>query len=437
MGINKVYYTSDFARSLPNIPTRVGNNLIQEKLCETPRQHKRTDLEDDSDLYSTLSDFPSVSSYNNRNVCFSQASTSEQQMIFRPSQPRRLNLASRFVNERAVNNLNPIIANECNQSPTQYNSNHLRILNRAPILAKEFRNLRFSGFLDDAPIEKFLYKFEVLAHQHGVPAHEFNYELSALLEGMALDFFWQLHSREPTISYISLKNELIGSFQYRRSDSDIKTVIKNRKQKYREPFLHFYKEIFKLSLALHNPLTQSELLEILTENMRPGLQLEFGGQYPMSVPHFVQRCNEIEELWNKLNYCPDNFGRRNINAIDYKDQDTNIFQDSEIAAIKPGLPNMTFDSKNRLSCWNCTGPHRYQEFSQPIQKVFCFGCGEPKYLKPNCPRCSSRNLGNQYTEVRKAGNTCFRNSMTFPKAHTDITAADLKTNPLKPSVTEN
>lgn len=177
--------------------------------------------------------------------------------------------------------------------------------NRAPLLAKAFRNFRYSGFLDDAPIDKFLYRFEALAYQYGISINKFAYELSALLEGTVQEFYWNLHSRNPFMSWPELKNELISAFQFRRSDIDIKSMMKNRKQRPREPFIQFYKDVFKMSLALHIPLSQNDFLEILTDNMCPSLQLEFAGQRPTSVGMLVQKCNEIEELWNKLNYYPD------------------------------------------------------------------------------------------------------------------------------------
>lgn len=60
---------------------------------------------------------------------------------------------------------------------------------------------------------------------------------------------------------------------------------------------------------------------------------------------------------------------------------------------KPQLASVDVPPKKeiRANCWNCGDVGHRHNTCQKEKKKFCFGCGAPDVIKPNCPKCSKCN----------------------------------------------
>lgn len=286
-------------------------------------------------------------------------------------------------------------------------------------LSREARNLRFNGSLHGLSIEKFLYRFETVTGRHRIPLTELVDEIGAYLEDVALEFYWNYRQNNPKSSWYDLRDAMRSQFQDCRDDFEIRRMLENRKQRTNEHFSEFYTQIRKLSMQLNVSLPENELVMLLARNMKPTLQDRLSGILPRNLNELVRCCVAIEDNWARFN--SERPPKKHVNEVDFT---PNIygFQEptSYIDAIKP--------SYSKLKCWNCAGPHVYQDCTESA-RIFCFGCGNPNILKPNCPNCKNRMSGNSSMEMRNAGRTHFQKTQNPSPKISQIDAVHPNPNP--------
>jgi len=93
--------------------------------------------------------------------------------------------------------------------------------------------------------------------------------ISSLLDGKAKELFWRLYKSVKNINWNGLCAALRQQFRHDRDDGDIEELIRQRKQKKQETFDHFYDEICSLLDKMDTPLSNSKLVRILKNNLRP------------------------------------------------------------------------------------------------------------------------------------------------------------------------
>lgn len=247
--------------------------------------------------------------------------------------------------------------------------------------------IKFSGSVNSISVENFIYRIEALTVQTLLG----NYDLlcknaSALFEGKASDWFWRFHRSVVNITWPILCRALRQQYRDSRTDVDIRELIRDRKQKLNETFDVFYESIVQLIDHLSEPLPDSTLVEILRRNLIPEIQHEILNMQIYSVQHLRDICRRreffMQDIRRKHSLLPPKplplQKRISELGTEVEDEELEVVQD-EISALG-------------LVCWNChQNGHRYHDCLSE-RTIFCYGCGCPDTYKPNCRKCSSKNL---------------------------------------------
>lgn len=296
-------------------------------------------------------------------------------------------------------------------------------------------NLRFSGSNNDTPIERFIARVDQMAQRAGIDLNQSVETVTCLLSGIALEWFWVTIERCPSYSWDEIKTHMVERFCLCLPDREIKKALDARKQKCpRERYSEFQDDILRLALQAKTPIPESDLIEILTNNMRPGLQVALAGKKFRNISSLAQECRTHEDLWVQLRYNPEG----NITAIakpqihelskitqtNASSNNTKIMMASEtdedceaneVCAMSASrhFPKSRFGSKNEIKCWNCGATdHLYQYCRQIKKRVFCYGCGKEEVLLPDCEVCQGNRQGNWRAKVVTSRETHFLNQST-------------------------
>ncbi|KAI8125338.1 hypothetical protein CVS40_4253 [Lucilia cuprina] len=218
--------------------------------------------------------------------------------------------------------------------------------------------LKFDGTSNGLYVEEFLYRLRSLINDYF--NGDFNFvrpNLHIVLAGKAKNWFWSYHKRAQPIIWEDFCNAIKDQYKDFKSPFDIREEIRNRKQKPGESFDMFYESISSLIDRLPNPLSESELVEIITRNLRPDIRHELLYQPSNSISN-LRKLVQMRESFLNDEYVRRNFAARNPNTfiprrqvaeIDFEssdlNQDFNFPQESSIEAVhKPEVVPR---------CWNC------------------------------------------------------------------------------------
>lgn len=291
-----------------------------------------------------------------------------------------------------------------------------------------------------------MYRFESIASDHRIPEVRLIEEAHGFLEGAALEFYWSCSERNRFITWAEMRSLFRERFQDFRTDLVIKSALESRRQKPGESFLDFYNDILNLSAPLQNPISTSELIFLLTKNMRTTLQFELASWVPSSLGELVQRCVNTENTWKRLGMAPEYYTlRKNVHEVStshipiYEPTPSHAPQyGRDIPEFFPQVRSSNYSANNhvdalnsltdrKLICWNCGGNHRFFDCEFPVKGIFCFGCGRKNVLKPRCPICTQQTQGNR-TEGVRGGLTHSQRQETTPQ-RTSTTEAAANTDP--------
>lgn len=271
-------------------------------------------------------------------------------------------------------------------------------------------NISFDGSPTGINVKRFLVRVEHLAKSEDIIESRLVNELHYVLRGTAVEWYWTLIERNKEISWSALKTEIKKRFQDRRSDFDIRYQIDSRKQRPRDSFYEFYNDLISLSLQLETPLTDAEIMRIIRQNMRPGLQDRLTEVQFSNVDDMVRRCVAHEDTWNRTGFVPELLCQQKRHVSEIATQSfSNLNIEENLAALKLaqnpatnliGSSTPTSLLPPRNCCWNCLQPnHFYPDCPISIRHKFCFGCGIKGYIKPECPQCCQKS-GNLNAGVR-------------------------------------
>lgn len=253
-------------------------------------------------------------------------------------------------------------------------------------------NLRFDGSQSGLNVDEFLYRVKSLTLDYF--EGDFSLickNLQILLSGRAREWLWRYRKQVLIIKWEDFCQAFRSQYADFKTSSDLREEIRNRKQKPGENFDVFFDSISCIIDRLDNPMTETEIVETLTRNLRPEIRQELLYINISSVSHLRQLVHKRENFLNDLHV------RRNMNnrqdqnpttrrqlaEIDYDgiavDYESQIENDAAINAIQA--------SSYQSLCWNCDGKgHHWQDCVQDRQ-IFCYGCGAKKVYKPNCTKC--------------------------------------------------
>ncbi|KAI8116189.1 hypothetical protein CVS40_11703 [Lucilia cuprina] len=125
--------------------------------------------------------------------------------------------------------------------------------------------------------------------------------------------------------------------------------------------------------------------------------------YPMavsSVEELRMSCLDAEKTFLKRDFRQQpsvpvgTCYQRQINEL-YKDQETQPVREEtfdEVAAVR--LVNASNSTpRQTLVCWNCRqNGHMFMDCPAEERSIFCYRCGKPDVIAPNCVNCRNRNF---------------------------------------------
>lgn len=255
-------------------------------------------------------------------------------------------------------------------------------------------NITFDGSPNGISVDEFLYRVKTLTHEH------FNDDfslicknLNILLSGKARAWYWRYHKQVDIIDWDKFCMDLKYQYKDFKSNYDLKEEIRNRKMKPHETFESFYESVASLLDKLETPISETELIEILTRNLRPEIRHELLFVPIFSIAHLrklvqMRECLLNEEQFRKgamSKTTPTSGMRRQVAELDLPSQSANL----GITDISPkGLSIDAIQQTTRtLLCWNCDEPgHRWDD-CLATKTVFCYGCGSKNTYKPQCSTC--------------------------------------------------
>lgn len=113
---------------------------------------------------------------------------------------------------------------------------------------------------------KFLKKVEKLQASYGYDDETVYKYFYLLLEGHAIEWYWQFSDEYPVSNLRHLKNEFSRVFKPRQSDMSLISAMYSKKQG-RDSFEKFYNELIDMNFTLKQPLPDTQIIEILRCNM--------------------------------------------------------------------------------------------------------------------------------------------------------------------------
>lgn len=300
-------------------------------------------------------------------------------------------------------------------------------------------SLRFGGSPKDLPVDEFIFRVETLARLSNLPQSALTIGLHQILTGTAASWFWVYIRNVPDSTWPQTRRAISLAFQSNVSDAAIKRLIMDRLQRPGERFTEFQLAVQELEVRLANRMSEFDLLETLRRNMLPNIQekllfvpiltlqdlqycvhkVEDQAQRQLEVqplrrlPHLheisapPQVANEFgvsSRYSQNFSVPPPPMGVADLRSTrlfnqvpipDHVRSQADYF--SEIGAI--------VDRNEYTRCWNCDElGHTFMDCSAQ-RIIFCYGCGEKNYVRPQCPKCSLRNFqGNGQGSIRPTAN---------------------------------
>lgn len=175
---------------------------------------------------------------------------------------------------------------------------------------------------------------------------------------------------------------------------------------------------------MRNPISENEKLLMLRRNVKPELKIVLLYQNVRNPGELTDLCRKFEKLSCQLGEDrPLRNIRRSIDEVQFDNYDDGqMYDDEHDYNPFPDGPayqevSQIESQSNNVICWNCKGiGHTYQACTKPVplNGIFCFGCGAPNILKPNCFICMEQ-VPKPNTELDvsgKSGSDSYRTSWT-------------------------
>lgn len=281
--------------------------------------------------------------------------------------------------------------------------------------------IKFDGTDSTLSVEEFIFRVELMAEGEGITEMSLAAGLHYLLIGNALTWFWLFKRRHRQVTWQDLQAALKTEFRSQESDYEIRQRIDSIKQGPKEPFVEFRLVIESLLARLRNQVSETERVAILRRNMKPELRKELLFQNARNTAELTDLVRKSERLSNQLGLNQSQSIRnRGINEVFQADgqHETTNFIPNEVAypinhsgeyipfPIDANVHEVTHESNTTyMVCWNCRDlGHSFKNCTKSIPNgnIFCFGCGAPGILKPNCLKC--RQAPNRRPNLMVPGN---------------------------------
>lgn len=275
----------------------------------------------------------------------------------------------------------------------------------------------FSGDSKGIHLYDFLSKLSMYKRSEQVSDEELVQSIIHLLNGKALQ--WYIAEGDMYETWQELVNAMKQRFLPPDYDYRLQLEISNRQQKSGESFAEYYTQMKSLFRCLSIPMTEAQQVCILKKNILQKYAIGVASTATTTLARLTAICHRLDDVYNRDTSFmmpfqePASFSRpflriprpRELNTVDYEDEgeipnDDNV----EVCAahsVRQKISHNDTRTRNPFSnksstaqCWNCqqTG-HIFNECAKPRMGIFCFKCGSPDVIVPNCTKCQGN--GNQ------------------------------------------
>lgn len=232
---------------------------------------------------------------------------------------------------------------------------------------------------------KFLKKVEKLQTSYEYDDDTVYKYFYLLLEGHAMEWYWQFSDEYPRSNLNHLKAEFSRVFKPRESDMILISAMYNKKQG-RDSFEKFYTDLIDMNFTLKTPLPDVQLIEILRSNMDDDVRQRIFTFETRDRINFFHKANQAYRdvcgVREKRKNVYDFKNSKKINEIDFDEMSSN-----EIEEVSEKFNS--WKTKRSLKCFNCgSADHLLAKCPEDITRFFCFRCGLDGYATPKCPNCT-------------------------------------------------
>lgn len=248
--------------------------------------------------------------------------------------------------------------------------------------------LNFDGNNLRMSVEDFIFRLERLQAQYDIPLEELERDFHLLLSGPAKDWYWLFVQTNVGVKWPGLKQALLNQYQTSRSNCEIIRDLVERRQNPNETIDQYFQAMNQIRARLVQGITEHDMLKILKRNVRESIGRIV---FPIAVSSVEQlriECNEAERTFLRKdvrNIQPQPRNMR-VNEV-YFDQNIYIPVE-ESASDEVGEVSALQMNRPLLVCWNCKVPgHTFMDCPSTERSVFCYRCGRPNVITPNCPHC--------------------------------------------------
>lgn len=152
---------------------------------------------------------------------------------------------------------------------------------------------------------------------------------------------------------------------------------------------------------LPTPLSEMELIEIITRNLRPEIRHELLYIPIHSIPH-LRKLVQMRECLLNDEYVRRNLStrlnnqfppRRHIAEVDFGQEGQTPLEIIDEASV---------DAVHReeiTRCWNCDQRGYYYQDCLEERTVFCYGCGAKNTYRPQCHKCTAKNASKNFKSI--------------------------------------
>ncbi|XP_059220925.1 uncharacterized protein LOC131995808 [Stomoxys calcitrans] len=261
--------------------------------------------------------------------------------------------------------------------------------------------IKFDGSGKTMDAEDFVFRVESMRQDYVYPFEALVKNFPQLLDGTALDWYWQQRRIAPFQSWDDLKNAFLCQFRRFESEFQIQKRIMDRRQQPQESFEDFFNAVVKLRNQQRFPYSERDLVEIMKGNLKSALAALIFPIKLRGLNHFRQEVKRAESMLanQRQAYQQRSFQAPRVHELYYEEANMETVHEAvnlEVDALK---------DTTKYTCWNCRkSGHSYIECPVPMGRVFCFRCGKEGVVTPKCPKCQG-NLTRSAPRTAEARST--------------------------------
>ncbi|XP_065356327.1 uncharacterized protein LOC135950718 [Calliphora vicina] len=253
--------------------------------------------------------------------------------------------------------------------------------------------IKFDGSTKSMSAEDFIFRVDVLRQDYSCPFNELLRSFHVLLEGPALDWYWNLRKLTAIQSWEDLGRAFLTQFKRYESEFQLQKQIMDRRQLPQESFESFYNGVMKLRNQQRTPYTERDLVEIMKSNLKPSLSHLLFSVTTSSLNEFCQQAKRAENLINSQRQT---FQSRQ--PVPARVHELQLGDEVPVSILEIDA----LATNSRYICWNCKqSGHSFMNCPSPNRRIFCFRCGRDNVVTPKCPKCQ----GNQVVSESLTGET--------------------------------